>query len=75
MLLHLCDCLADQKAIDQPDKLELTGVKGTLFPWSYWRYYSFAHVIAGFLFTLFLRAHGPLSVYRHRTTPIPIPTT
>lgn len=69
------------QVVNDPTKMELTGVKAYWFPWSYWRYYSLAHVIIQLLVALFLRAYGPFSlpplphITTKRLTPIPIPTS
>lgn len=49
-----------KEVIQDPAKLQLGGIKGSLFGWSSWRYYSLAHVGIKFVHRYWVSAHGSL---------------
>jgi glycerophosphoryl diester phosphodiesterase/phosphatidylglycerol phospholipase C len=48
------------QVIANPKNLEIGGLRGTLFGWSHWRYYSLAHVGIRFIHKFWVSAHGSL---------------
>lgn len=50
--------LTSPQVIADPAKLQIGGLKGTLFGWSHWRYYSLAHVGFRFVHRYWVSAHG-----------------
>ncbi|GFZ48798.1 hypothetical protein JCM24511_06547 [Saitozyma sp. JCM 24511] len=64
-----------KEVVADPSKLVIPGMKGSLFAWSHWRYYSMAHVCAHHLARWYLNAHGdmlssPPSTFTHGIPPI-----
>lgn len=51
-----------------PRKLSIGGIRGALFGWSYWRYYSVAHVGYEFTAKRFLSAYGGPLIHFDPTT-------
>lgn len=73
--LHMLKRPRAKQVVADPSKLVIPGMKGSLFAWSHWRYYSMAHVCAHHLARWYLNAHGdmlssPPSTFTHGIPPI-----